>query len=193
MQLTFYSTDPAAVYTFAMSTEANKIHGHHGPVANATAKQRYAPGNWDGRERRLKSDRRTYSLSTLLKCVISPRRFNGRRSEDRRFPVMDRFDSGMAFLAIGLMVLSITDSVFTLTLISHGGEEVNPFMNWFLQQSVAAFVGVKMVLTAIPAIILVATGNLLVFKRIRARSALAGLLGLYCGLIVYELGLLSLI
>jgi len=84
-------------------------------------------------------------------------------------------------------------SVFTLTLIAHGGTEVNPFMNWMLQQSISAFVGVKMLLTAIPAVLLVATGNLKVFGRFRARSILAAALGLYCGLIVYELGLLSLI
>lgn len=151
----------------------------------------YTP--WDGVNRRESEERRTYTLRTLSSCLMSPRRFNGRRSQDRRFPVIDRFDSGLAFLAIGLMMLSITDSVFTLTLLSHGGSEVNPFMNWLLQQSIAAFVGVKMLLTAVPALLLVATGNLLVFGRFRARSILAGALGLYCGLIVYELGLLSLI
>ncbi len=149
--------------------------------------------DWDGVERREQEERRSYSLRTLSQCLLSPRRFNGRRTSDRRFPVMDRFDSGMAFLAIGLMILSIMDSVFTLTLISHGGTEVNPFMNWLLHHSTFAFVGVKMLLTAIPALMLVATGNLLVFGKIRARSILAAALGLYCGLIVYELGLLSLI
>jgi len=148
---------------------------------------------WNGENRREKADRRTYSLKTLYQCIRSPRRFNGRRSTDRRFAVLDRFESGLAFLAIGLVILSIMDSVFTLTLIAHGGTEVNPFMNWMLQQSISAFVGVKMLLTAIPAVLLVATGNLKVFGRFRARSILAAALGLYCGLIVYELGLLSLI
>lgn len=79
-----------------------------------------------------------------------------------------------------------------LTLIHHGGSEVNPFMNWLLQISVSAFIGVKMLLTAIPAVILVATGNLKVFGgRFRARSVLAAATGLYVGLIIYELGLLS--
>lgn len=175
-----------------MSTETENLRGKPTTLGH-TASHQYPRTQWDGRERRISEDRRTYSLRTLYLCLSSPRRFNGRRSEDRRFPVMDRFDSGMAFLAIGLMVLSIMDSVFTLTLIAHGGEEINPIMNWFLQKSTGLFVGVKMLLTAVPAIILVATGNLLLFKRIRARSVLAGMLGMYCGLIVYELGLLSLI
>jgi len=156
---------------------------------------RTSPSNneWDGGDRRHQEERRNYTLSTLYQCLMSPRRFNGRRSSDRRFPVLDRFESGLAFLAIGLVILSVMDSVFTLTLISHGGTEVNPFMNWLMQKSIAAFVSVKMLLTAIPAVLLVATGNVLVFGRLRARSILAGALGLYCGLIVYELGLLSLI
>lgn len=151
------------------------------------------PAAWDGTERRESEDRRSFNMSTLHQCLLSPRRFNGRRSSDRRFPVLDRFDSGLAFLAIGLMMLSILDSVFTLTIIANGGTEANPIMDWFLQQSVAAFVGVKMLLTASAALMLVATGNLLVFGRFRARSILAAALGLYCGLIVYELGILSLI
>ena len=111
---------------------------------------------------------------------------------DRRYPMLDHFDSGVVTLAILLMCLSVADSMFTLTLISRGGNEVNPFMNALLQHSVWAFIGVKMLLTAVPAIVLVATGNLLLFNRWRARSILAVLVGLYLGLIVYELLLLSL-
>jgi hypothetical protein len=115
----------------------------------------------------------------------------GRRSGDRRYGLLDRFDSGVAAMAILLMLFSILDSVFTLTLISRGGSEVNPIMDALLQQSIWLFVGFKMLLTAIPAVVLVATGNLLLFNRWRARSILAALVGLYTGLIVYELALLS--
>lgn len=173
-----------------MNTKAN--NGTY-PAQRPLMRGSMGAEQWDGVDRRESEERRTYSMRTLSQCLFSPRRFNGRRSSDRRFPVLDRFESGLAFLAIGLMMLSIMDSVFTLTLISHGGTEVNPVMNWLLQQSVVAFVGVKMLLTAIPALILVAMGNVLVFGRFRPRSILAGALGLYCGLIVYELGLLSLI
>lgn len=106
--------------------------------------------------------------------------------------MLDRFDSGMLALAVALMLLSVADSVFTLTLIARGGSEVNPFMNALLQHSVWAFAGVKFLFTAVPAIILVATGNLRLFNRWRARSILATLVGLYAGLVCYELLLLSL-
>ena len=148
--------------------------------------------NIDRIERRQVQDRRAYSMGTLMQCFSAPRRMTGRRTTDRRYPMLDRFDSGVVALAILLMCLSIADSMFTLTLISRGGTEVNPFMNALLQHSVWAFTAVKMLLTAVPATILVATGNLLLFNRWRARSILAALVGLYLGLITYELVLLSL-
>ena len=147
---------------------------------------------WNGVERRLRPERRAYTVGTLMTCAVAPRRMAGRRQSDRRFAMLDRFDSGMVMLAVVLMLLSVTDSIFTLTLIARGGTEVNPFMNTLLQHSVWAFTAVKMMLTGIPAIVLVATGNLLLFNRWRARSVLAALVGLYMGLIVYELILLSL-
>lgn len=142
-------------------------------------------------ERRSEVDRRDYSLNTLKSCVVAPRRMHGRRRGDRRYAMLDQFDSGVVTLAIALMILSVMDAVFTLTLISRGGSEVNPLMNALLQHSVWAFTGFKMLLTAIPAIILVATGNMLLFRKYRARSVLAALVGIYLGLMVYHVALLS--
>lgn len=107
--------------------------------------------------------------------------------------MLDRFEAGMLTLALLLVVCSILDSMFTLTLIAHGGTEVNPFMNWALQQSVWLFMALKMLLTAVPAVILVATGNIKLFGIIRARSLLAIAVGFYFGLLLYEIGLLSLV
>ena len=104
--------------------------------------------------------------------------------------MLDHFDSGIITLAIAIMILSIMDSMFTLTIISNGGTEVNPIMNAFLHHSVWAFTAFKMLCTGIPAIILVALGNLRILGRYRVRSILATFVGLYAGLIVYELGIL---
>lgn len=140
-----------------------------------------------------RTDRRRYTLETLRRSVVAPRRMSARRREDRRYPLLDRFDSGMLALAVALVGLSVLDSLFTLTLLANGGRELNPFMDHLLGYGVAPFAAAKMLLTAVPAVILVATGNLLVFGRVRARSMLAALVGLYAGLIVYELALLSLV
>lgn len=160
-------------------------------IANTTL----APSTgWDGISRRLQElDRRDYTFATFYHQLLAPRRDHGRRKADRRFPVLDRFEPALATLAMVLMCLSIMDSMFTLTLIANGGTEVNPFMNAMLEISVWAFAGVKMFLTAVPAIILVATANVKVFGLFRCRSILGAAVGLYAGLIVYELALLSLI
>ena len=152
------------------------------------------PNAWNGVNRRMQTDdRRSYSFKTLKHQVIAPRRNVGRRVEDRRFPVLDRFEAGLFTLAMSLLCLSIMDSIFTLTLIANGGSEVNPFMNAMLNISVWAFAGVKMLLTAVPAVLLVATANLKFFGLFRSRTVLATAVGFYAGLICYEIALLSLI
>ncbi|MFK7860381.1 MAG: DUF5658 family protein [Granulosicoccus sp.] len=142
-------------------------------------------------ERRSGAERRDYTFSTFRNCAVAPRRMQGRRKSDRRYAILDRFDSGVVSLAVILMILSVLDAVFTLTIISRGGSEANPFMDMLLQHSVWTFTGFKMLLTGIPAIVLVATSNLLLFRRYRARSILAALVGIYLGLMAYHAFLLS--
>jgi len=144
-------------------------------------------------ERRAAStDRRQYTLRTAGRAVSDPRRQRGRRTPDRHFAVLDRVEPAVGWMAIALVTLSIFDALFTLTLISRGGSELNPFMDALLQRGVGAFVIAKMVLTAVPAMCLVVTANVLLFGRVRSRSLLGALTGLYAGLILYELLLLSL-
>lgn len=100
--------------------------------------------------------------------------------------MLDRFDSGVVTLAVVLMLLSVLDCIFTLTIISRGGSEANPFMDVLLQQSVWLFAAFKMTLTGIPAIVLAATGNMLFFGRYRARSILAAFVGVYLALMCYH-------
>lgn len=144
------------------------------------------------RDDRVGGERRRYTLETLRTSLVAPRRMHARRAEDRRYPLLDRFESALLALALALIGLSVLDALFTLELLSRGGRELNPVMAWALDLGVAPFAVLKMALTALPAALLVATGNLALFGRLRARSVLAALVGLYGGLIVYELGLLGL-
>ena len=138
-------------------------------------------------------ERRSFTLKTLIHCLASPRRSRGRRKQDRQFPLLDIFDSGAMFMAVSLMLLSLADAFFTLNIIARGGTEVNPVMNYFLSHGIFAFVSVKVVLTAIPAVVLVASGNYKLFRLVRVRSIMAAAIGCYAGLIVYEIGLLTLV
>jgi len=146
-----------------------------------------------GPERRESQGRRVYSVRTLSSCLFRPRRNTARRRSDRPFPTTDVLDHNVTFLALLLVIFSCTDAAFTLTLIERGGSELNPVMNYFLQQGTSVFLVVKLLLTTIPAVILAASANVVLFNRFRARSALAALVGLYAGVILYELGLLFLL
>jgi len=167
--------------------------GQNSPISyTAVIAPPESPAEWDSAERRESAeDRRHYTFNTMKYQVLKPQRFTARRSGERSFPILDRFDSGLFTMAMLLLCLSITDSMFTLTLIANGGSEVNPFMNMLLGYSVWAFAGVKMILTAVPIILLVATCNIKLYGFVRARSILAAAVGMYSGLIVYEVALLS--
>ena len=156
------------------------------------ARRREGGREADGRDRAACEDRRRYTVETLRRSLVEPRRLHARRREDRRYPLLDRFDAGMLALAVLLVGFSILDSLFTLMLLARGGSELNPVMNAVLDHGIWAFTAVKMTLTAVPAVLLVATGNLPLWRGLRARSVLAALVGLYAGLILYELALLSL-
>ena len=160
-------------------------------MINQSTVQRSENG-FSGANRRAAGDRRTYSCQTLLMSLRRPRRSASRRRPDRQYPVTDVLDSSAVFLAIVLFLFSCTDAVFTLTLISKGGSELNPIMNYFLQQGIGSFITAKLFLTTVPAVILTASSNVVIFGRFRARTALAALVGIYAGVIVYEIGLLSL-
>lgn len=148
---------------------------------------------WDGVERRSGIDRRRFGITSLRGALLAPRRFTGRRHDDRRYALLDRYDGGVVTMTLLLVVFSILDSLFTLRLIAAGGEEINPVMNALLQHSVWLFTSAKMAMTAIPALLLLATANLMLFGVVRSRSLLGALCGLYLGLIVYEIGLLTLL
>ena len=58
------------------------------------------------------------------------------------------FGVSRAFRKAAFVVLSIADAFLTLTLLQHGGFELNPFMAALLGHSDNVFAAVKMTLTA---------------------------------------------
>lgn len=150
--------------------------------------------NYSGKERRIAGDRRDYTIKTLLHCLKNPQRSTDRRKSNNsqgRYALLDVFDGSAMFLAVALTTLSLCDAFFTLNILARGGQEVNPFMNYMLGYGTFAFVASKMFFTAVAVVVMTGASNLLLFKRIRVRSVLAILTGLYCGLIVYELLILA--
>lgn len=150
------------------------------------------PAKWPGRERRREGERRSYTLTTMYCCLCHPRRAQGRRSQDRRYPVLDVFKSGAITSVLLLVLFSVLDAVFTLTLLARGATELNPVMNHFIKTGTGTFVCAKMILTAIPGLIMTAAGNVVIYRSIRVHSVLSALVGAYAALILYEIVLLTL-
>lgn len=48
-----------------------------------------------------------------------------------------------------ILILNAIDVMNTLTIIEAGGVEVNPFMDYFLQQSVFMFIAIKFTITSL--------------------------------------------
>lgn len=141
-------------------------------------------------ERRDVRDRRQFTMRTIVQGSITPRRRAGRR-DDEHEGLIDWHEPQLLFLALTIVLLSVTDAFFTLTLLTNGAVEANPVMAYILENYPGYFAGLKMGLTGIGVMVLVALARSKVFKIIRVRTILQGFLAAYALLVGYELWLLS--
>jgi len=139
--------------------------------------------------RRATQERRRYTIQTLYRGLVKPRRRHSRRASDTH-PVQDYYGWTHMLSAIALIVFSCTDASFTLLLLLQGGEELNPVMNYFLGFGNFEFFAAKMVITLFGIFCFVACWNLVTFARLRVRNFMFFSLGMYSVLIVYEIYLL---
>jgi hypothetical protein len=101
-------------------------------------------------------DRREPGLPRLRYLLLGGRRRAVRRSSDgRRIFLLDRYSPKLFVAMIGILVLSLLDAALTLFLVAHGASELNPVMNYFLQQGPVVFMTAKYLLTSIAVIIFV--------------------------------------
>ena len=143
------------------------------------------------RERRAGADRRLRShlLSDWTYAYRGRRRLSRRDVEESTF--VDLYDPALLGLALGILLLSVLDAAFTLTLLQAGVvEEANPFMRWLLEHDTQIFINLKIVLTGAAVVFLVLCSNAIIAGRIRGRRLMHAVLGLYLLVIAYELVLL---
>ncbi len=151
-----------------------------------------ATGAVGARERaRTGIDRRTFTWRTLAAAIVRPRRRSARRDVDRHRNFVDWHDPWLLALTVGVLMLSIADALFTLTVLELGAREVNPFMDALIQSDVRAFAVWKMLLTGVGVVILVALSRLRVFRVIRVRHLLQAVFVGYCALTWYHVTLLD--
>ncbi|MEM8843565.1 MAG: DUF5658 family protein [Pseudomonadota bacterium] len=142
-------------------------------------------------ERRNRQDRRQPSLKGFIIGCFKCRRRQPRRAEGYLHYHTDWYDTKILVMALALVILSIMDAAMTMHLINHhGAVEINPFMNYLLQQGSHVFIYTKLVLTCICVFILAAHYYSRVLSWLRVDIVLIFALFIYMGLVTYEFALL---
>ncbi|MET0986733.1 MAG: DUF5658 family protein [Steroidobacteraceae bacterium] len=141
-------------------------------------------------ERRSGVDRRRRSLSAYVYGGLVPRRLSGRREEDRVYPMVDWHSPRVLALVLAILGLCAMDGVLTVVLMQHGAIEANPFMALFVPHNLTWFAAVKLGLTAIGLIVLVACSTMRLMRVIPGEAVLYAILIAYGVLVSYELQLL---
>jgi hypothetical protein len=140
-------------------------------------------------ERRAGADRRHTSLRSFLRGGVTPRRRYGRRAGEHHLPI-DWHEPYLLFVSLMILLLSVADAFFTLTLIMNGAREANPFMAVVLRDFPELFAIVKMGLTGAGVLVLVAVARARLFHIMRVGFVLQGFFVAYVALIAYEWWLL---
>jgi len=140
-------------------------------------------------ERRSGGERRRLTFWTFLRSGFTPRRRCSRR-EGEGDNLVDWHEPHLLFLALTIVLLSVTDAFFTLTLLTNGAEEVNPVLAYVLRHFPKSFAVLKITLTGGGVLVLVAMARARVFKIVRVRTILQCVLAGYMALIAYQLWLM---
>lgn len=143
-------------------------------------------------ERRNRADRRRRPWWSICYGSFNPRRRTPpRRADESRYQSLDWHSSHLLAVAIGILLLSITDAFLTLMLLQGGAAEVNPLMALLVYRNVAAFAALKIALTAVCTVSMVILARYRFMRLLRVEWALYGVLTLYVGLIGYEIWMLK--
>ena len=140
-------------------------------------------------ERRRPQERRRSIVRALWHGNFKRRRVAPRRLDERHAVVTDWFHPQWLAVSILILLLCSADAVLTLTLISRGAREINPFMVPLVHGSGHAFAYWKVGLTAIGVVMLTVIARLQVFGK-GVGTILYVVLGLYSVLVGYEVVLL---
>lgn len=143
-------------------------------------------------ERRDRSERRRPTLKGFMYGLFRARRRGPRRAENYLSHHTDWYDVKLLVLSLSLLLLSCLDAAMTMKLLSLGAVELNPIMDELLKQGSKYFVGIKIAVTALCIIVLVAHNRFKIFNTLRVDIILITAVFIYLGLVTYEFYLYTL-
>ncbi len=141
---------------------------------------------------RSKTERRQDTFGSFLGQFYRGRR-RGERRDDADAPTyyVDLHEPWLLVSVVLVLVLCVMDTYNTLTLLEHGGEELNPVMRVLIEYNVWVFFIAKYVVTALGLLVLVMHKHFSFLKMIKTHWLVAACLVGYTILIIYEFVLLS--
>ena len=111
-------------------------------------------------DRRQSRERRSHRRPRLKFLLLGGRRTSTRRGGDKKkFIYVDQYRPWLLFVIILLLILSISDGLFTLHLIDLGAIEENPAMAYFLSLGAWPFMTAKFLLTCFGIVVLLVFHN----------------------------------
>ncbi len=137
--------------------------------------------------------RRSCPLFADWRFLLQGRRRLLRRASDQRGVCLDWHPVSLWLVVLGILILSALDAALTLTLVQFGAHEANPLLRPLLEHDTRDFVNLKLLLTAVPLVLLVAHSRLVIYGHLRVDRIIHGLLLIYLAVTVYECLLLSLL
>lgn len=144
-----------------------------------------------GFERRTRSDRRQRIWWAFLYGSVRPRRRRvGRRTDDGRFQATDWHGAHLWAVSVGILILSVVDAFLTVTLMSGGAVEVNPFMAAVMGHDIGVFAILKIAMTGVCVMLMVFLARYRFMRVIRVELLLYGVLLTYLFLVGHEMGML---
>jgi len=143
------------------------------------------------KDRRNNGCRRDRSIWAFLYGNIRPRRRDSRRADDQHLFIVDWHEPRVLFLALGILLLSCLDALFTLNLLSAGAVELNLIMDVLIAHSIELFLAIKIGLTAVSVVLLVIVARRKFWGSFRVLHVMQLLCLGYVVLIGYELHLLT--
>jgi len=139
-------------------------------------------------DQRTEKDRRKNPASPSSICLLGGRRKHVRRTEDaKRGYYVDLYSKRSVFIISTILVMSIIDGYLTLSLVEQGAMEANPIMRFYLQVNTPLFLCVKYAVSYMSVFLLLIHKNFYIFKTsLSVKQVILGILGIYAGLIVWE-------